>query len=287
MATATAPRSTRPASAPRLTLNDAIKGGKGLPSRVVFHGQAGIGKTTFAAQAPSPFFLLSPGETGLHTLIDAGQVKETPSIEVEEWEQILPLIEELTTTEHPHKTLVIDALDGIEKLADTHVCRQSFGGDWGPTGFASYAAGNRAVASGPWRELLCALDNLREKKRMSILCLAHTGVGAHKNPTGSDFNRWVPVSYKDVWALTFAWCDICLYGYRDVVTTKDKGDSKAKGKSGDVRIMATEWNAAWDAKSRWNLPAEIEMGDTGAEAWTNFVTALKAGKAASNGKAGE
>lgn len=269
-------RSTGPTQ--RLSLTDAIKGGKGLPSRVVFHGQAGIGKSTFAAHAPDPIFLLSAGETGLHTLIDSGLVKETSSIEVHEWEQLIPLIEDLTTQEHKHRTLVLDTMDGFEKLANGYVCRTQFANDWSPKGFANYAAGNRAVSDGPWRDLLVALDKLREVRRMSILCLAHTGVGNHKNPTGSDFNRWVPDSFKGVWAQTYAWCDICLYGYREVVTTKEQGDSKAKGKGIDVRIMATEWSAAWDAKNRHNLPAEIEMGNNGKEAWANFIAALKAGK---------
>lgn len=279
MAIATSPRPVaRAPAAPRLTLADTIKGGKGLPSRLVFHGQAGIGKSSFAAHAPSPLFLLSAGETGIHTLIDAGQVKETPSIEIREWEQFLPLIEDLTTQEHQHKTLVIDTLDGMEKLGNNFLLRTMFNGDDSPKGFRNYADGNRALASGPWRELLVALDKLREVRRMAIICLAHTGIGNHKNPTGSDFNRYVPDMYKDSWAITYAWCDICLYGYRPVTTVQEKGESKAKGRGGDVRIMAAQWDAAWDAKNRHGLPEEIEMGNSGAEAWANFMAAVKAGK---------
>lgn len=279
MAVAASPRpAARAPAAPRLTLADTIKGGKGLPSRLVFHGQAGIGKSSFAAHAPSPLFLLSAGETGIHTLIDAGQVKETPSIEVHEWEQLLPLVEDLTTQEHSYKTLVIDTLDGMEKLGKSHVCRTMFNGDWSANGYASYAAGDRALASGPWRELLVALDKLREIRRMAILCLAHTGIGNHKNPTGSDFNRYIPDMYKDTWAIAYGWCDICIYGYREIATFKEKGESKAKGRGGDVRIMATQWDAAWDAKNRHGLPEEIEMGASGAEAWSNFMAAVKAGK---------
>jgi hypothetical protein len=80
---------------------------------LIFHGQGGIGKTSFAAHSTKPFFLLSPGETGLHTLIDSGQLPPIPNIEVHEWPNLMSLIDELTTTDHEYKTLVLDVLDGF------------------------------------------------------------------------------------------------------------------------------------------------------------------------------
>ena len=288
MATASLPRRTtsgQPPAAPvkRLSLADAVKGGKGLPSRLVVHGQGGIGKTSFAAQAPKPFFLLSRGETGLHTLIDAGQLPEVPNLEVEDWDNALSIIDELTTGGHDYKTLALDVLDGFEKMCNEAVCRTSFNNDWGAKGFANYAAGNRFVASGPWRELLNSLDRLREQKRMAVILLAHTGQGNFKNPTGADFDRFAPSMYKDVWQLTFGWADIVLFGYPEVIASKERGESKAKGISGE-RVFRTEWDAAFDAKNRHGLPPEIPMGRSGAEAWNNFIEALKAGKARKEGE---
>src|SRR5262245_55584679 len=45
-----------------------------LPNRVILHGVEGWGKTSFAAQAPKPIFLMTRGEDGLETLIDSGQL---------------------------------------------------------------------------------------------------------------------------------------------------------------------------------------------------------------------
>jgi len=249
-----------------------------LPSRVVFHGQGGIGKTSFAAQAPDPIFLLSPGETGLHTLIDAGQLPEVPSLEVGSWPGLLGLIDELTTAETSYRTCVLDTADGFEKLCNRHVRDTDYNGDGSERGFEGYQRGYKTVANGPWQELLAALDRMRELKRMAIILLAHTGVGNFANPNGADFNRFTPAMAKYSWELTFAWADMVLFGQREIVTVKERGDRKAKGKGGSARIISTEYDAIADAKNRHNLPPEIDMGNSPAEAWANFRAGIAAGK---------
>lgn len=271
----------------RLSLADTIKGGKQLPSRLTIHGQGGIGKTSMAAYAPNPFFLLSPGETGLHTLIDAGLLPEIPNLEIDSWENLLAVVEELATTEHAYRSLVIDTIDGMEKLAQNYVCATDFAGDWGEKGFVGFQRGYKITAAGPWRGLLASLDKLREVKRMGIILLGHTVVANFQNPSGPDFNRYTPDMHKDSWALTYAWSDFVLFADREIVVSREKTDRKAKGFGGSARIIQTEYSATADAKNRHNLPAEIDMGLSGQEAWENLVAAIKAGRIQHNGKAGE
>lgn len=237
-----------------------------------------------AAHAPQPFFLLSPGETGLHTLIDAGLLPEVPNVEIDTWENQLAMVEELTTSEHQYRSLVVDTIDGIEKLAQSYVCAADFGGDWGEKGFSGFQRGYKMTASGPWRGLLAALDKLREVKRMGIILLAHTTVANFQNPTGPDFNRYTPDMHKESWSLTYAWADMVLFADREIVVSKEKTDRKAKGHGGTARIIQTEYAAVADAKNRHNLPPEIDMGNSGKEAWDNLVAAIKQGR---NGKVGE
>lgn len=270
----------------RFTLADCIKGGKQLPSRLVFQAVAGAGKTTFATFSPNPFFLLSPGETGLHTLADQGLVsKDVQSLEILEWENLFSVIEELQTTNHDRKTLVLDAIDGFEKLGNKYVCDKDYGGDWSTKGFLNYQVGYRSMAMGPWKHLLQELDHLRELKRMAIILLAHSGISNFSNPAGADYNRFTPPMYKDAWEITFGWADIVLFGNRETTVKKEKADTKAKASGGRARIMYTEYDAIADAKNRHNLPAEIDMGSSGQEAWNNFIEAIKAGK--NGGKAAE
>ena len=274
------------APARRLSLSDVQAGSKKLPSRVVFHGQAGIGKTCWAAHATSPIFLLSPGETGLHTLMDGGIIPKCPNVEIESFDMLMGFLGTLTEEEHPHKTLVIDTIDGIEKESNKKHCVEAYGGDWSERGFMGYQRGYRSTAAGPWRELLSALDKLRETKRMGIILLAHTGVVNQRNPLGLDFHRYQPSMSKETWELTMSWADMVLYGEQVIVAEKKREDKAVKGYGGGNRMMHTEWEAAFDSKNRHNLPPTIDMGQSGKEAWDNFITAIKEGRekaAAQNG----
>jgi len=226
---------------------------------------------------------LSPGETGLHTLIDSGLVAPVPNLEIHDWVSLQGIIEELTETEHANKTLVLDTLDGFEKLCNQHVCDTDFHGDWGEKGFMGFQRGYKVVASGPWRGFLSALDRLRETKRMGIICLAHTGIGNFQNPEGPDYNRWLPDMYKDSWQLTNGWADMVLFAQPIVEVVKEKGDRRSKGVGGDSRVIVTEWRASADAKNRHNLPAEIDMGTSGKEAWANFIQAISDGRKSAEG----
>jgi hypothetical protein len=224
-------------------------------------------------------FFLSPGETGLETLIDAGLASgDIPHLEITDWDALLGSVDELTTATHQRKTLVIDVIDGMEKLARYHTCLTDYSGDWSEKGFEGFQRGYRTVANGPWRGLLAALDKLRVEKKMWIILLAHTGIGSVRNPRGNDYNKFAPTMDKNSWELTLAWADIVLFADRPVFTEDAKRGAKAKIKGVGERVMLTEWDASYDAKNRHNLPADIDMGTSGQEAWANFTAALNANK---------
>lgn len=223
------------------------------------------------------------GETGLETLIDAGRLKETPHLpEIQTWTELLGFIEALTTEEHPFKTLVIDTLNGAERLCHEHVCEHDYSNDWGDRGFMGYMRGYE-VSLADWRKLLAALDQLREKRRMGIVGLVHTKVKTFKNPEGADYDRYAPDMHDKTWSLSHKWSDCVLFGNFEVVLTaiqenKKTGATRGKAIGGNVRMMYTERHASYDAKNRLGLPSEIEMGDSPAQAWANFVEALKKGR---------
>src|SRR3972149_4393525 len=99
------------ATAPKVSLSNCRKGGTGLPPRIVIHRHPAVGKTSGARPAPRPLFLMSPGETGLHTLIHSGQLPgNIPNIEVPDWTNMIGLLQELLTAKHGGKTLVIDVV---------------------------------------------------------------------------------------------------------------------------------------------------------------------------------
>jgi hypothetical protein len=271
------PGAARPSS-PKDWASQVKTDGNNLPSRLIVHGVEGVGKTSFAAHAPKPIFLMARGETGLETLIDSGRLSNVPHLpEVETWEDLRSAIQWLTDSEHDFKTLVIDTLNGVERLCHEHVCRRDYNSDWTKTGFLNYAQGfDTSLAD--WRELLCMLDALRAKKRMAVVGLCHTKVGTFKNPEGADYDRYQPDMHHKTWGLTHKWADHVLFANFYVDVSKDKGESRPKGKGGQDRVLYTVRHAAYDAKNRAGLPEVIELGQSASEGWNNFTTALKAAK---------
>src|SRR5262245_57101728 len=115
-------------SRPRaLTLGAIRKKGSGSPNRAILYGVEGGGKTSFGASAPRPVFLMTRGETGLQTPIDAGRVPDTPHFpELMSWPEVLAAIDALQNEDHDYRTLVIDTLNGCERLCHEYVCQRDF-----------------------------------------------------------------------------------------------------------------------------------------------------------------
>jgi hypothetical protein len=279
MGTTTRPARPPGQTEPRNWSAEVTTKGAGLPSRLVVHGVEGVGKTSLAAHSPKPIFLMARGETGLETLIDAGRVGETPHFpEIKSWSDCMSAIEWLTDSEHEHKTLVFDTLNGLERLCHEHVCDRDYKGDWGKQGFTSYMQGYE-VAIADWQLMLSALDRLREKRRMAIIALCHTKVETFKNPEGADYDRYQPAIHRKTWEITHRWADHVLFAnYYSIVEQVSKDGKRGKAAGGQQRVLYTTRHAAWDAKNRAGLPEEIEMGESGKDAWNNLVAALRAGK---------
>lgn len=262
----------------RSTFADIRKTGRNLPSRVVLHGVGGVGKTSWAAWAPNPLFLLSPGEVGLETLMDQKQIPDRDFLEFSDWSDLLGFLQDFRTQEHEYKTLVLDVLDGFLGLAKKHALRTKFDNDDGPKGWLNYSAGDRYLAGTLWPELLALLDRIREERKMAIIGLTHTTQATYKNPRGPDYDRFVPNMYKDTWAATYGWADMVLFAHHEIYTEVGKGEKKGKASGGELRVMQTVLDATADAKNRHGMTEPIPMGDTGREAWDNFIAAIKAGR---------
>ena len=231
-----------------------------------------------------PVFIETRQETGLETLIENGQLPEIPHFpEVLTWSDLLSCIDTLTTEPHEFRTLVIDTLNGAERLCHEAVCARDFGDDWSDKGFEGYKRGYEVSVS-EWRgKLLTGLDRLRRERKMAIMCLCHTKIETFKNPTGPDYDRFQSSLYKSTTAVTNQWADVILFGNFSVTVgavqeNKKTGAQKGKGTGGNSRVLYCQQDASMVAKNRLGLPPEIDMGSSAAEGWKNFMEAVKAGR---------
>lgn len=263
---------------------DIITKGHGVPDFWMVHGLEGVGKTAFAAHAPDVIVMQTRGETGLETLIDSGQIPDTPHFKTtaRNWDDVLMQVAWLLQADHSFKTLAIDTLDCACRLCHEMVCARDYNNDWSEAGFTGWSRGAR-TATADWRRLLNGLNQLQTKRKMLVLGLCHTDVVTFKNPEGPDYDRYEPELDKYALSLTKKQADgILFYNFHTVVetpkTTGKNKPTKGKGVGGQVRFLYTVHHAAYTAKHRHGLPDEIDAGNSGKEAWNNFVQALTEAK---------
>jgi len=252
MSTQTTRPPVRPASAParapsRMQLGAVRKGVRPAPDRILLVGTEGIGKSSFAAAAPAPIFIAA--EDGVRHL----NVASFP--EPQTFGEVLDGLRTLATEQHDYKTAVIDTVDWIEPLIWRDVCERN---GWPNIEHPGYGKGY-AVALEDWRKLLVALDHLRNARGMEIILLAHATVKAFSNPAGGDYSRYECKLAKAAAALVREWCDANLFAVHEEFVTEAKGLARSKGVSTGRRVLKTERCAAWDAKNRHGLPAELPL----------------------------
>lgn len=250
--------------------------GPGLPSRVIYYGLPGVGKTSTWTCAPKPIFMMMRGETGLLTLIDNGIVQPTDHFDdpVESVSQLKEYIKWLLDSKHDYKTLVIDALTGYESVINKHTCANHFDGDMSK--FNAYQAGYK-VAATEAEKINDLLDILRVKRRMGIAILAHSKIGTFKIVNDVPYNSYKVDCHDDMFAVMHKWADMILFAKRRITVATNKKEKTKVSTEGDL-ILHTDHSSTHVAKNRHNLPAEIYLGDNHVQAWNAFSQAIREGR---------
>ena len=231
-------------------LQQVQSGRQSRPRRVMLFGTHGIGKTSWAAQAPSAIFL--PTEDGLDN-IDCDSLPL-----IDSFEHAMQALAELYTAEHPYRTLVVDSLDWLERLIHAEVCRQRSVENIEDIGYAK----GYTFALTQWREFLTGLDALRNERSMTIVLIAHARIERFENPETETYDRYVPRLHKHASAVIQEWCDEVLFATYKVhtkVTDEGFGRKKAKGIGTGERILRTTERPAHVAKNRLDLPDELPL----------------------------
>lgn len=240
-------------------LNLIQKGNNDTLPRIVVYGQEGVGKTSFAAEAPTPVFICA--EDGL-----GPEFIDIPRAVASTFTQILDLVQALSES-CDYKTVVLDSIDWIERTIHQHICDEA-----GKKSIEDFPFGKGfKMAEAEFNRLLTALDVLRRKQRVFVILLAHSHVKPFSNPEGEDYERWELKCHKAIAGLTREWPDALLfYSYDTLVDTEGK-----KGKAlGGERVIHTTHAPAFDAKNRLSLPEKMVMPK--GESWKTFAKALAA-----------
>jgi hypothetical protein len=255
------------------------------PPRITIYGPEGFGKSTLAAHAPSPIWC--DADDGTANLdVSRYQFRDGLGGHVPQtYEEINEMISDLTVNEHPFKTLVLDTADRIESLMHKwQLERDSKPGPLNKGGSKLISMESYGFGKGPiialeeWRAFCSRLDRLRYTRGMMIIILAHQQIRLFKNPDGEDFDRYSLRIDPKAGGFLREWCEVTAFGAFEDSAGKLQGERAAKGVSTGRRLLRFERTAAYDAKTRIALPAEVEVNAE--DPWGPFAEALREGSEA-------
>lgn len=241
----------------RMKLGAITKGRLERPMRVLAFGIEGIGKSTFAANAPNPIFIAAEDGTAQ---LDVARFPEPKS-----WREVFDAIDELIDGEHDFKTIVVDTLDWLEPLCWQAVCERN---KWKSIEDGGYGKGYVAALD-EWRLFLARLERLRERRGMHIIFLAHSWVKTFKSPDTDDFDRYELKIHSKAGGLLKEWADAVLFARYETFSHVDDKTKRAKGVSTGARVIHTQRTAAYDAKNRYDLPETLPLD------WQAFAEAAQ------------
>ena len=242
-----------------ISLSQLTRASQPKQPSMLIHGVAGVGKTTFAAEAPKPVFILT--EDGLGTL----GVEHFPL--AKSFDDVIGALAALYTEEHTYRTVVIDSVDWLEPLVWGRACRDN---GWKSIEDAGYGKGYVAALD-LWRQYLDGLNALRDERGMNIVQIAHTDIKRFDSPEHDPYDRYVIKLHTRAAALLQEYADIVLFANYRISTVKaDVGFNKKVNRalgSGERVIHAAE-RPAFLAKNRYGLPDTLPLD------WPAFAQAM-------------
>lgn len=226
------------------------------PISLMVHGGPGVGKSTFAAGAPDPFFIDTDNRTA-H--LDVRRINPTS------WEDILEVFRLAAKGELKCSTLVVDTLDHAEMLMHRDLCKthsvptiEEVGGGYGK---------GYVVALGEWRRFGVAMDAIRARG-IGLILLAHSQVKLFQNPSGENYERFELKLDKRAHNFLRERVDGVGYAAFDTQIVKTK-DGKAKAKSSGRATLNFAPSAACETKRFSKFP------ETCALDWAAFTKESK------------
>ena len=231
----------------------------------MLYGVEGIGKSTFASEAPKPIFVQT--EDGL-AQIDCDKFPLATS-----FEDVQSALGELHSQPHDYETIVLDSLDWTERLIWDVVCKE-YGVKSIEKADGGYAKGYTHALT-YWRQIVDLLNALRNDKGMVVLLIAHAKVEKFEDPESAAYDRYSPRLHKHAAALICEWSDAVLFATRKFRTqSEDSGFNRKRtianaiGKDGGERILRCVGGPSCIAKNRFGLAEELPLS------WAAFMAAL-------------
>ncbi len=250
-----------------MSMLESIQTGReNRPPRLMVYGQEGVGKSTLGASAPDAIFVQT--EDGL------GEINCHKFPLAKSFDEVLAELTALRDEDHKYKTVVIDSADWLERLIWDRVC-SDFGVRSIEKADGGYGKGY-VHAVGYWRTVVSMLDELRNKRGMIVIIIAHSKVERFEDPENTAYDRYAPRLHKAATGLLCEWADAVMFATKRFRVNKEnagfsgeRGIAAPIGSNGGERILRTVGGPACIAKNRFGLPGEIPLS------WDAFIEAYR------------
>jgi hypothetical protein len=261
-----APKPATPTAKSRI---GAIKRGQLRSAlRYMFYGPEGVGKSSLLSDVDD--LLLADIEGGSDNIdVPRYMFRDEEGGHVpRSYSEVLSMIEDLNTnTGHGFKALGFDTADALEALMHRYICEQHGKGSIEEFGFGK---GYQVALDEMRRFLRCSIA-AREGHRDRVV--GHSIVKTFKNPEGEDYDRYQLRVHDKLGGLSRSGATSSASS----ASTAARPSSRAMSRRPSARaagppasaIVHLARDAAWDAKSRLSLPAEIELDV--AHPWAPFA----------------
>ncbi len=217
--------------------------------KVVVYGPEGIGKSTFAAHFPKPYFIDTEGST---KKLDVARLPKPTS-----WQMLKDEVIDIIN-ERPCETLVIDTADWAERLCIESVCSAH-----GKKGIEDFGYGNGyTYVCEEWGRFLNLLQDVIDVAKINVVLTAHAIIRKFEQPNEmGSYDRYELKLGKKTTAqtapLTKEWADMVIFANYKILSVAIDDKGKKHKAQGGQRVMYTSHHPCWDAKNRDNLQDEL------------------------------
>ena len=159
-----------------ININNLVKVRADNPPRLLFYGDAGIGKTTLASEFPDAIFLqVEDGTPDGVELSSFGLLSA--------FGDVMDAINTIYEQNIPFRTLVLDSVTAMQRLVFAETCARGDEHGKAKENIEDFGYGKGYVyAQRIWQELLDALMDLRRDLGMTIILIAHSKVSKFDDP---------------------------------------------------------------------------------------------------------